>query len=446
MIAAVLVPVIMIKGIQRNTLHSNVKIGKSPFEENARKLWTKQVLKGRKYWEPGLYTNVCCNHFVDGKPTKDYPIPTLFMSGPADAKTPTKKIKSPRKRKPDVATSSRISLFTIDDVEEELETQDMETDQAKSVSSQTDVAVLPLVFTQFTREGDVKFHTGFESTEMFKIVFEFVKVKASVMTYWDGNKKTLILRKQSSSSDLDMLLASPEYNIVPLKPGPSRKLSLEQEFLMTMMRLRLGILTEDIAFRFQVSPGKVSQILITWIKLLSKESACLIVLPSKFQVRATLPDCFKRLYPKCRMIIDCTEVFMETPSSLEVQALLWWSDYKSHCTVKFLIAITPNGATCWISPLYGGRTTDIHIVRNSGFLKIPQPGYQKMADRGFKIRTNLAMYQCTLCIPPSAAKGTQMTSSAVKEMSNVANVRIYVEQAIKRMKDYRILKTQQPLL
>ena len=139
------------------------------------------------------------------------------------------------------------------------------------------------------------------------------------------------------------------------------------------------------------------------------------------------------------------EIFFETPSALDVQACLW-SDYK-HCTVKFLVAITPNGAVSWLSPLYGGRASDIFIIRNSGFLDILEPFDQVMADRGFKIKTDLAMKQCTLCIPPSAAKGTQMVSrSAVKETSNIANVRIYVEQAIKRMKEFRILKTQLPIL
>ena len=69
-----------------------------------------------------------------------------------------------------------------------------------------------------------------------------------------------------------------------------------------------------------------------------------------------------------------------------------------------------------------------------------------MADRGFKIRTELAMKQCTLCTPPSVAKGNQMTSSDVKNTSNIANVRIFVEQAIKRMKEFHILKTKQPIL
>ena len=224
-----------------------------------------------------------------------------------------------------------------------------------------------------------------------------------------------------------------------LKSGPARKLTLEQEFLLVLMRLRLGLLVEDLAFRFCVSAGKVSQIVITWVILLSKELKSLIIWPSRARIRSTLPDCFKRLYPNVRTIIDCSEIFFDTPSSLDVQACLW-SDYKHHCTVKFLIAITPNGAVSWLSPLYGGRASDIHIVRDSGFLGILEPFDQVMADRGFKIKTDLAMKQCSLAIPPSAAKGTQMLSNDVKETSNIANVCIYVERAIGRLKDFRILK------
>ena len=83
---------------------------------------------------------------------------------------------------------------------------------------------------------------------------------------------------------------------------------------------------------------------------------------------------------------------MDTASSLDIQACLW-SDYKHHCTVKFLVCITPNGAVSWISPLYGGRSSDIHIVRTSGFMDLLEPYDQVMADRGFKIKTDLALKQ-----------------------------------------------------
>ena len=258
-------------------------------------------------------------------------------------------------------SSSSTVTTTSSDVEgEDVSYNIVESDLSKSCSVQTLPCYISMQFHHMTCESDVRFFTGFESSQMFITVFDFVKIKASIMTYWDGCKKTLL--PDRTPTELTNLLASPEYNVLPLKNGPNRKLSLEQEFLLTMMRFRLGLLTDDLAFRFQVSSGKVSQILITWIKLLGKELSCLIVWPSKSRVTATLPYCFKKLYPKTRTIIDCTDIFMDTPSSLEVQALLW-SDYKSHCTVKFLIAVSPNGATTWISPLYGGRTSDIYIVR-----------------------------------------------------------------------------------
>ena len=75
-----------------------------------------------------------------------------------------------------------------------------------------------------------------------------------------------------------------------------------------------------------------------------------------------------------------------------------------------------------------------------------EPFDQVMADRGFKIKTDLALKQCSLSIPPSAAKGSQMVKKDVHDTSNIANVRIYVEQAIRRLKEFRILKHQQLLL
>ena len=107
--------------------------------------------------------------------------------------------------------------------------------------------------------------------------------------------------------------------------------------------------------------------------------------------------------------------------------------------MKFLNAITPNGAVSWLSPLYGSRVS-------SGFLGILEPFDQVMASRGFKIKTDLAMKQCSLPIPLSAAKGAHMLSNDVKEPSSITNARIYAEQEIGRLKDFRILKLQQPLL
>ena len=68
-----------------------------------------------------------------------------------------------------------------------------------------------------------------------------------------------------------------------------------------------------------------------------------------------------------------------------------------------------------------------------------------MADRGFKIKEELMMRMASLCIPPSKAASMQMLPADVKKTSNIVNVRIYVEQAIGRMKVFSILKHELPI-
>ena len=80
-----------------------------------------------------------------------------------------------------------------------------------------------------------------------------------------------------------------------------------------------------------------------------------------------------------------------------------------------LICITANGAISWISPACGGRNSDKFIVRDSGFLDLPQPYDCVIADRGFKIKDDLLMRRCTLAIPPSAAVGNQVIAKNLKK-------------------------------
>ena len=93
-------------------------------------------------------------------------------------------------------------------------------------------------------------------------------------------------------------------------------------------------------------PEEVSQIFLTWVKLMSKELKFSIFWPSSQQVKLALPLRSRKLFPNTRVIIDCTEMFIETTSSLEIQAC-FYRDYKHHCTVKYLVCITRNGGVSW---------------------------------------------------------------------------------------------------
>ena len=49
----------------------------------------------------------------------------------------------------------------------------------------------------------------------------------------------------------------------------SLKVSGRDQFLLTLMRLRLGLMFEDLADRFCISVSTCSNLFTTWIKLLS---------------------------------------------------------------------------------------------------------------------------------------------------------------------------------
>ena len=69
--------------------------------------------------------------------------------------------------------------------------------------------------------------------------------------------------------------------------------------------------------------------------------------PEREMLRKTLPACFKQQYSRATCIIDCSEIFIQRPTSLTARSQTY-SNYKSHNTVKFLIAISPTGAIIFV--------------------------------------------------------------------------------------------------
>ena len=216
------------------------------------------------------------------------------------------------------------------------------------------------------------------------------------------------------------------------------KLSPLNQFFMTMVKLKLDLNMLDISFRFGISSTSVSRYFITWVCFLYHHLNELNWYPSIEQVKGTMPTVFREKYPSTVAIIDASEIFIETPSDLVLQSSSW-SNYKHHNTAKFLVACTPNGAICFISPLYLGSISDPELTKVSGFLTKVSAGVSIMADRGFTIKDLLAAVGADLNLPPFLQGKSQLSADEVKEGRSIASLRIHVERAIGRMKHFQIL-------
>ena len=112
------------------------------------------------------------------------------------------------------------------------------------------------------------------------------------MQYWLSGGQTT---KETPQPPFPFELAT---DFVKGRCGPERKLRLEQELLLTLMKLKLGLFTLDLGFRFHVSTITVSSIFITWVKLMSRELSALIGLVNNKSRKLDLPSCFRKLYSK----------------------------------------------------------------------------------------------------------------------------------------------------
>jgi len=153
-----------------------------------------------------------------------------------------------------------------------------------------------------------------------------------------------------------------------------------------------------------------------------------------------MPIAFKEQYPNTRLINDCTEFGIERPSSLATQAATF-SSYKNKNTVKVLIGIIPSGAIVFISPTYEGSISDKKLVERSGLLDKLEEGDEIMADKGFDIKDLLAPIGVKLNIPPFLSSSSQFSCEDVIRTKKIAKLRIHVERAIGRIKEFRILQS-----
>lgn len=224
--------------------------------------------------------------------------------------------------------------------------------------------------------------------------------------------------------------------------GRPRRLRPIDEFFLVLMRLRLGLLLEDLADRFFIAKSTCGNIVDKWLDYLHVKFSFLVTWPSKNVILNTMPNKFIKKYPDCRVIIDCTEIYTETPQSLINKSLLY-SHYKSHMTYKVLLGISPSGVITFVSDLWAGSTSDKQITKLSGLLDLCEPGDAIMADKGFLISDLTTPRGIKLIIPPFKTK--RFTRREIEETRRIANLRIDVERAMERVKNFRILSGVIPI-
>ena len=400
---------------------------------------------GRKNLPLNNNTRVCSNHFVNsvGRRLRKDEFPTLNLPVlPTSATVPAKR-KSPKKRCETSSESDEMSEESESDTDDSIlrnnETCSTELNMVEIQRMEKQLEEMKQKVTELKRENDslkftldniayndkkVSFYTGFPSRAALMVFFKFLGPAVNELIYWNSKLEDV---------------AACEVK----KKGRPRSLAPIDEFFLVMVWLRLGLLEQYLADQAGVSCATISRIFTTWINFLYLKLKESPLWPPRDVVRANMPKCFRDLYPTTRVIIDATEVYIVKPSLPDLQQMMY-SSYKNNNTFKALVGISPSGSITFVSSLYSGSISDKELTRRSGILELLEKGDSVMADRGFDIEADLIPLGVKLNIPPFLKGKSQLSEKEMVDTRHITSLRIHVERAMERIKNYHIFDKDIP--
>ncbi|XP_047999956.1 uncharacterized protein LOC125237058 [Leguminivora glycinivorella] len=254
----------------------------------------------------------------------------------------------------------------------------------------------------------IKFYTGFESYRKFYFVYSTLSPMAHKIQYYGSS---VIL------------------------------LSTEDQFFLTIMKLRQNKCIFELSKFFNVSTTTVSNIFITWINFIHQLWSRINIWPSKELVQYYMPQHFKEYNKNIRVILDATEIAVQKPKNTTSQQASW-SSYKHANTLKVLVGATPGGLLTYCSQAFAGSISDRQTVERSDLLSKCQSDDTILADRGFTIQDMFADKNITVKIPSFLKGKSQLPGLTVIKDRELASKRVHIERIIGLTKTYKILKSE----
>ncbi|XP_050697332.1 uncharacterized protein LOC126985881 isoform X2 [Eriocheir sinensis] len=171
------------------------------------------------------------------------------------------------------------------------------------------------------------------------------------------------------------------------------RLTKFQQYVLTLMRLKHNSSALDLSYRFDVYSPIVSKVFHNVLDVcMTRLVPALVSWPES---EYSFPVALVNDFPKCAAIINCLEMTI-------VPALAGKEERREACishkprTMKYLIAVSPQGSLSYISKGWMGTYSDKHVAENCGILDKLGPEDEILADKGFNTATRVVLYGTAL--------------------------------------------------
>ncbi|XP_069011156.1 uncharacterized protein [Embiotoca jacksoni] len=439
----------------RRTPGTTLSFYRFPRDPERKQRWIAAV--NREGWVPNDGSRLCSTHFISGKQVKnprsaDY-VPSVFTTAPLspEMKEPGAledkqearveaanallflqgqgrsavddqgEQQKDRKQEAAVEESASSSLSTEEDEDED----ESVSDSKKGKFSQASDA--PVNFDDILKALKKENQALRESVEKMSLSENSLRNDAEKVKFYTGLPNYFVL-------ETVMWLLAPHMDSMK-----NVKLSKFQQLLLTLMRLRLDLRNQDLAYRFGVKVGTVTRTVHRMVNIMSSTLVPTAVFwPSRAELRKNLPAALRASHPDCAVIIDCFTVPFEEPVSRGNQQQRVLPSYQrvgtTYNVLKYLIGVAPQGVVTFVSRGVPGNVSDKSLAEGCGLLCKLLPGDVVLASRDLDIGESVAARGALFRIGggsyPGEEVGRSEGSPAADASSEAASVQRHVERVI----------------
>jgi len=227
--------------------------------------------------------------------------------------------------------------------------------------------------------------------------------------------------------------------VMPYLPSSFRTLSPFQMVFLTLMRLRLNLPLQHLAYLFHVDRRGAATVFNTTLRVLHSQLSPLVRWPDRDVLCQTMPPQFVEAFgDRVAVILDRLEIQTERASDLKSFSHIKQNDNKN--TMKYHIGFTPLGFISFISKGWRGGVSDKYVTENSGLLDKLLPGDLLLADGSGGVGAGGGM-MCAEVTRPAVAYGLfGLEAKYVEDPPQMAHLRSHAESLIGTVRDkYTIL-------
>lgn len=192
-------------------------------------------------------------------------------------------------------------------------------DVKESSTIQPDVDIISNELESLTLDSNMQTKTCKSGTQTEELHYLFHKCLCKAPFDVDDmqkNNKVWFYTGLVEASILQILFK----HISPYVVHKSQSLMKFQELVMVLIKLRLNVPFQDLAYHFGVSVLTFSRTFTSWIRVMDSRLLRLIYWPEQKELWNTLPKRFLFSFGNRTVIIDCFEIFIEHPTDLLARA------------------------------------------------------------------------------------------------------------------------------